>query len=180
MRLNPKKYNEKLEFQIINLQYNENCFPFYDDKKFILSFIQFYFVEKKPQTSRDFFHYDFLHVPKYPNDLFLNELFESIDKIVLYGKQYLVLLLNHIENIIEKNLLTIPIIVKMVLYKLTIDDKYSLLLSQKTEQQNGFIQFLIDKALSKQIDLSRLKNYLILEEKTINQSTLFTIKHFLT
>lgn len=179
-RIDPQNANTSdLEFQIIQLKYNDLTIPYYyNNEDFIKSFVKNFLIKKLPIAIADFFKYDYKHVPEIPNICFLNEFFESMDVIVLH-KKYLVLFLNHLQNLIEDQYLTIGIMCKMIIYKLTDEPlKYKLKIEKANATENGFIEFLIAKALNKKPNLQSLKKYLI-SQKEINQSTLYCISNLL-
>ncbi len=159
---------QDLEIRIIHLDYSNDCFPFYSEKQFIQSYLRSHVVIEKLDKWKDFFKYDIRYVPQYPNELFLNQLFNSIDDICLHGKIYLQLLLNHLENIKEK---TIGIKAKMMIYKLTNE------IYEFKQDQNEFFNFLIDKALKKEPNFIALKKWIL--ENATNQSALKSIYYLI-
>ncbi len=162
-----------LEIMIQYLKYDERCFPFYSDQDFIVSFI----FSKNLKIPENAFLYDIRYVPKYPNAFFLQQVFDSIDQIVIERK-HIPLLLNHLQNLMEDKLLTTGIIAKMLIYKLTNDvSNFSTILQMTKPETNEFINFLIQKALTKPPNLSTLKIWI--QSNQLSDLTLLSILHVL-
>ncbi len=161
--------DDDLEFLLINLKYQEICFPFYNDIDFIKSFVKHFIKISTTTKLEDFFLYDIRYVPAIPNETFLTQIFESIDNVVTQ-KKYLIVLLNHLQNLIDDKMLTQGIIAKILIYKLTDDvEKYKSMLHFNN---NPFINFLVAKALHKEPQYNELKHYLM----NNNQQSQFTLR----
>ncbi len=173
-----------IDILIHYLVFDPLCFDFYTPKEYVLSFIFNHHIEKKQEkfTWQDYFEYDVHFVPAIPNELFLNQLFNSIDDICI-DKKFIPLLLNHLFNLLDDNLLLIDsdinigIISKMIIYHLSNQDEYLKCFLYKTQTKNGFIAFLVSKALGKEPDWESLKKYLINNAGNITQTILKTINN---
>ncbi len=171
------QHHEKNDFLtdicISNLVFDVVCLPFYSSYQYVLAYSKKHTLpqQKKTNDYKDYFQYDIRFVPAVPNTLFLTQLFESIDALCI-DKQYLSLLLNHLENLMEDGYLflkkhfpiALGILAKMLIYKLSADpQRIKLFLLQECKQEKDvFICFLIKKALNEEPNWDQLKENLVL------------------
>ena len=169
-----KTIEENKHLFIEHLIFHPQIADFYSDEQYVKSFIkkEFQRTTKNNKDREVYFIYDVHFVPEIPNQLFLTQLFNSMDKVCIH-KKFVPLLLNHLQNLEEdgylfdfNNTICMGIIAKMVLYKLSSDaNKWKLFLDQKKSkflETNGFICFLVNLALQKPVRWNLLKIFLLI------------------
>ncbi len=158
-----------------NLKFHPNVVNLYSVQQYVHAYAKHHFVVPlKTKTHwRDYFQYDIRFVPAVPNQLFLTQLFESMDDVCI-EKKYVVVLLNHLQNVMEDGYIVPGIVAKMILYKLSPDPNS--LAKMLHKNSDVFTNFLIDRALGNEIDWSEIKTHVAL----FTQSQLRSLLHFIS